>query len=689
MIPDTTTFTIVDLTTEISTQSTTGNTTAGSNFIYVNPSTIDGYELGDIVDGGNINGGGPTTIVGKGSNLYIIGKSMLNTGNQNLYVTPKSNKSAKFYAIPARYDSRYSSNIGLLLFRNYGILSISVSTTQPTNITTTTATGGGYVYSNVSVTAYGVAWSSTNATPTIANSHTTDGSFVGAGTATFASNLTGLVQNTLYYVRAYATTAGGTTYGSVFVFTTLATATLPTVTTTAITVYSDEYFTGGGTLVSTGNATVTAMGLVWSRTANPTTSSNMGLQQHRVGMGAWSDVIHGLNFSETYHVRAYATNSVGTAYGADVTVTMQPSLVVFVVANASAYQNQPIWSVNGTTFYDSPDPIGEGVADFYWNPNNTAFVATGTDTNHVGYKSRTGSQNGTYWDGVVSENGTYWRLAWDPYYGRWLRVRHNLSQSFVGYSTTDLVTWTETDVTYLFGGQIAGIVPYIYQGNIAYFIYGGRSPSRTDKLNSVTSVALTTFNEISGQIKPPSMNSFTGQPYIHLQDADWDGNENDPKIIAVGYDDGNTANINSYTRAVYYKPSTNLLTDMGQIAFNADTYPTLVANNKGQRIKYNGTRWVAKANNLTSGGARGTSTAYSSDNGVTWNAVDSFYLNADSAFSSLEWNGYMWTETGSSPSSSSSYRYSYDGITWINKLTAYGTFTKVMMVPNKYIPPLP
>ena len=93
-----------------------------------------------------------------------------------------------------------------------------VSTTDVTAITQTTASGGGNVTSDggATVTEYGVCWS-TAINPTIAGSHTSDGS----GTGGFVSNLTGLAENTLYYLRAFATNSVGTAYGNQVSFTTL------------------------------------------------------------------------------------------------------------------------------------------------------------------------------------------------------------------------------------------------------------------------------------------------------------------------------------------------------------------------------------------------------------------------------------------------------------------------------------
>jgi len=92
-----------------------------------------------------------------------------------------------------------------------------VTTSTVSGITQTTAESGGNVTSDggAAVTARGVCWS-TNPTPTVADSKTTDGS----GTGSFTSSITGLTAGTDYYVRAYAINSVGTGYGSVQSFTT-------------------------------------------------------------------------------------------------------------------------------------------------------------------------------------------------------------------------------------------------------------------------------------------------------------------------------------------------------------------------------------------------------------------------------------------------------------------------------------
>jgi hypothetical protein len=191
----------------------------------------------------------------------------------------------------------------------------TVTTSAVTNITQTNATSGGNVTSDggATVTVRGVCWN-TSSSPTTTNSHSSDGS----GTGTFVSSLTSLSPNTLYYVRAYATNSVGTAYGNELTFTTLTLST-PTVTTAPVTNITQTTATSGGTVTSDGGATVTARGVCWNTSSNPTTANSHTTDGS--GTGTFVSNLTGLNMNTQYYVRAYATNSVGTSYGNEVTFT--------------------------------------------------------------------------------------------------------------------------------------------------------------------------------------------------------------------------------------------------------------------------------------------------------------------------------------------------------------------------------
>jgi len=109
------------------------------------------------------------------------------------------------------------------------------------NVTSTTAQSGGVVTSSGDdvIAANGVCYSTTNKTPTVADSKTSDIVNTSIANFNFISNLTGLTANTTYYVRAYATNSAGTGYGSVIQFTT-GTSSSPLVATVST-------FAGSGT----------------------------------------------------------------------------------------------------------------------------------------------------------------------------------------------------------------------------------------------------------------------------------------------------------------------------------------------------------------------------------------------------------------------------------------------------------
>jgi len=190
--------------------------------------------------------------------------------------------------------------------RNNNVL--TVTTGQVLNITTTTATCAGNVTGDggAAVTARGLCWS-TSENPTTENSKTTDGTGVG----TYTSNITDLSPNTTYYVRAYATNSLGTAYGEQRTFTTKQTT--PSVTTGYVTDLTTIKAYCSGNVTSEGGSSVTARGVCWNTSENPTTSNFKTTDG--TGVGTYTSTITGLSPNSTYYVRAYATNSEGTAYG--------------------------------------------------------------------------------------------------------------------------------------------------------------------------------------------------------------------------------------------------------------------------------------------------------------------------------------------------------------------------------------
>jgi|GEM_PF-7115235 len=91
--------------------------------------------------------------------------------------------------------------------------------------------------------------------------------------------------------------------------------TIPTVTTSDVTNITGTTASCGGTIISEGTGTVTSRGVCWS-TVHPTVADNKTTDGS--GVGSFTSNISGLNGASKYYLRAYATNSVGTAYGNEI-----------------------------------------------------------------------------------------------------------------------------------------------------------------------------------------------------------------------------------------------------------------------------------------------------------------------------------------------------------------------------------
>jgi hypothetical protein len=90
---------------------------------------------------------------------------------------------------------------------------------------------------------------------------------------------------------------------------------LPTVITAEVTGITTNSAQCGGEVTNDGGAEVTERGICWSTTPNPTLDDSHIAAGS--GMGAFTVVMSGLEANTTYHVRAYAINEEGTAYGLD------------------------------------------------------------------------------------------------------------------------------------------------------------------------------------------------------------------------------------------------------------------------------------------------------------------------------------------------------------------------------------
>jgi uncharacterized protein (TIGR02145 family) len=100
---------------------------------------------------------------------------------------------------------------------------------------------------------------------------------------------------------------------------------LPTLTTTSVSEITATTAKSGGYITCIGGLQITACGVCWNtshnpsikdtKTIDPTADSHLIDILPYLGQGPFTSSIMGLKPNTTYYVRAYATNSLGTAYG--------------------------------------------------------------------------------------------------------------------------------------------------------------------------------------------------------------------------------------------------------------------------------------------------------------------------------------------------------------------------------------
>ena len=172
-------------------------------------------------------------------------------------------------------------------------------------------------------------------------------------------------------------------------FNTTTPAGLATVTTDTITDIHSTTATCGGNVVNDGGYGVIERGICWSTTPNPVFNDNH--ISNGDGLGAYTCQLTNLSESTTYYVRAYATNSVGIAYGEQrsFTTTSIPSFTCgtssVIDYDGNIYNTVQIgyqcWMKENlrTTHYSNGDSIPNGSTSsltipYYYNHSSSAII---------------------------------------------------------------------------------------------------------------------------------------------------------------------------------------------------------------------------------------------------------------------------------------------------------------------------
>jgi uncharacterized protein (TIGR02145 family) len=119
----------------------------------------------------------------------------------------------------------------------------------------------------------------------------------------------------------------------------------PSLTTTMATEISTTTAVSGGNITNDGGAQIVTGGVCWNTSDDPTTENNRTIEGGQ--LSSFTSNITQLSPNTTYYVRAYATNSAGTAYGKSVsfkTLGDKPSSSILNASNIT---------INSATFNGS------------------------------------------------------------------------------------------------------------------------------------------------------------------------------------------------------------------------------------------------------------------------------------------------------------------------------------------------
>lgn len=168
----------------------------------------------------------------------------------------------------------------------------------------------------------------------------------------FSATIDGLILGTTYYVRAYAINGGKPAYSSNEVSFVATGTSLAKVATGAVTNLSkqDGKATFSGSILSEGDPAYTKRGFVYGLLHNPTVGNDTNVVVAGTGKGDFFYNVIGLKFGEIYYVRAYAENTLGIAYGEEVTADLSPSAPMVATNDVEVL---PVSDTEGTATFSA------------------------------------------------------------------------------------------------------------------------------------------------------------------------------------------------------------------------------------------------------------------------------------------------------------------------------------------------
>ena len=276
------------------------------------------------ISGGTITDEGSGTIVERGIcwseelKPTVVDSRTIEGGGDGTFASDMTNlDGGTTYYVRAYATNEAGTGYGMALsFKTLGDKPIAI-THSPTNVSSSGVTLNGAVNPNYLSTVITFEYGTTTSYGQTITS--TQSPVEGNNLLNVNADISGLAPGTTYHYRIVTVNSVGTSNGNDITFTTM--IAVPTLTTVSISDITTSSAVTGGIITSDGGDSITERGVCWSVTSNPTLSNDRTMDGY--GAGSFASNMKCLSFATTYYVRAYATNSVGTAYGDQKSITTQ------------------------------------------------------------------------------------------------------------------------------------------------------------------------------------------------------------------------------------------------------------------------------------------------------------------------------------------------------------------------------